>query len=658
MNRRQLLSLPASLTGYSLYVNAAQLSPASAPAGFSKPDFQKIAPAGNLLYAPNEPHMVQVNLNTELFVAGGGLAGVCAAIAAARRGVKVVLVQDRSRLGGNSSSEVKMHVVGADCHGSRAGWREGGIIEELRLEDGLRNPQRSWELWDLLLYDKVVSEPNITLLLDTTLYRAETDRGAIRRVWARCDRTEHLYAITAQQYIDATGDSRLGVEAGAEYRIGRETRREFNESLAPEEADKETLGSSILFTSRLYQKPMPFTPPSWARKVTKDHLKFRKTDSWEYGYWWIEWGGNIDTVRDNERIRFECLAIVMGVWDYIKNSGNHTASANWAMDWVGMMPGKRGSRRLVGDTLITQSDLVRGTYPDAVAIGGWPMDDHPPGGFDRSDLPPNTSIRTDEVFEIPLRSLYSKNVSNLFLAGRNISATHVAFTSTRVMATCAAVGQAAGTAAALCIEKRLSPRALANQPALVSQLQQRLLRDDQTLRSIRNADPEDLALTATASSSACQEGCEPSKVLDGISRDIPKSKVQPEVIHSWVCPMNANGESSPWLRLDWAKPVKVSQVQFIFESGLKRQLTLSAQEGQNRRMIRGTAQPETVKDYEVQVLPAGKSEWKTVATVAGNFHRLRRHSFAAETVTAVRIVVKAMNGEDQPARVSEVRAYA
>src|ERR1019366_6096116 len=123
----------------------------------------------------------------DVLVAGGGLAGVCAAIAAARHGARVVLVQDRSRLGGNSSSEVKMHVVGANCHKGRPGWREGGLIEELRLDDAVANPQRSFELWDLLLYDKVVSEPNVTLLLDTVLYSAETKDGRINRVRARSD---------------------------------------------------------------------------------------------------------------------------------------------------------------------------------------------------------------------------------------------------------------------------------------------------------------------------------------------------------------------------------------------------------------------------------------------------------------------------------------
>src|SRR5207244_5408632 len=138
------------------------------------------------------------------------------AVAAARNGAKVVLVQDRSRLGGNSSSEVKMHVVGANNHKGRPGWREGGLLEEFRLDDAVNNPQRCWELWDLLLYDKVVSEPNITLLLETVLYAAAVNDGRIDHVLARCDKSEHLYRIKAAIFVDSTGDSRLALEAGAE----------------------------------------------------------------------------------------------------------------------------------------------------------------------------------------------------------------------------------------------------------------------------------------------------------------------------------------------------------------------------------------------------------------------------------------------------------
>jgi hypothetical protein len=625
--------------GYSLVVLAGpgEAQTPSAP----RPDFDRVAPP-SAPFSPNEAHMRLVALDCDVLVAGGGLAGVCAAISAARHGAKVVLVQDRSRLGGNSSSEVKMHVVGANQHNGRPGWRESGLIEELRLADAVNNHQRCWEMWDLLLYDKVVSEPNITLLLETIVYAATAKDGRITEAFARCDKSEHLYRIRARMYCDCTGDSRLALEAGAEMRSGREARAEFHESLAPEKPDPLTLGSSILFTSRLYHNPVPFTPPKWARKITKEQLVHRKITSWEYGYWWIEWGGNHDVIADNERIRFELLSIVMGVWDYIKNSGDFPDSRMWGMDWVGMMPGKRGSRRLVGDHVLTQADLMSGgNFADAVAIGGWAMDGHPPEGFDRPDLPPNTVLSPPEVYDIPLRSLYSRNISNLLMAGRNISASYVAFTSARVMATCAVEGQAIGTAAAQCVETGRTPRQLANDAAQLARLQQTLLRDDQTIKGRRNEDTRDLARQAKVTASANAESA--ALVLDGVTRDIPDKRGNPVERHSWAAP------APSWIELQWERPRRIREVQITFDSGFKRQLTLSAQESQNVNLVRAP-QPETVKDYRIVV--GGKA----VAEVKGNFQRLARHSFEPVETSAVRLELESTNGAPE-ARVFEIRCY-
>lgn len=648
MKRRRFLeTLPAT---YSLVVLADRIPPApAAPPARAARDFDVLAPgSARPARAGYEPNLTPVDLETDLLVAGGGLAGVCAAVAAARHGVKVVLVQDRSRLGGNSSSEVKMHVVGANSHKARPGWREGGLIEEFRLDDAVNNPQRCWELWDLLLYDKVVSEPNITLLLETTLFAAKKKAGRIEQVLARCDKSEHLYRIRAKYFLDATGDSRLALEAGADYRTGREGRAEFGESLAPEKPDGQTQGSSILFTSRIYPRPMPFRPPKWARKVTAEHLRHRKITTWEYGYWWIEWGGHLNTIRDNERIRYELLSIVMGVWDYIKNSGDFPDSANFALDWVGMMPGKRESRRVLGDYLLKQQDLERGDIEDAVCIGGWPMDDHPPGGFDRADLPPYQSIRLPEPYGIPLRCFYSRNVRNLFMAGRNISCTHVAFSSTRVMATCAVGGQAAGTAAAYCIEHGIPPRALFEDKKHFKELEQALLRDDQTIRGRRNEDPRDLARTARVTASSEHGGGKAALVIDGFVRDIPGGKPG---IHHWEAPLEAGGA---WLELAWDRPQKIGHIQLTFDTGFQRELTLTSSDAIHRGIIRA-AQPETVRDYVITGRSGGRD--LQLAAVEGNHQRINRHRFEPAELDAVRIHVKATNG-DPVARIFEVRCYS
>lgn len=599
-------------------------------------------------HSRHDKHLRVVELECDLLVAGGGMAGVCAAIAAARNGASVVLVQDRSRLGGNASSEVRMHVVGADRHGKRPGWREGGLIEEFRLENAVRNPDYHWEIWDLMLYDKVVSEPRIRLLLDTAVCGAEVRGGQIRQVTARSDKTEHLYRITSRYYADCTGDCRLGLEAGAKYRTGQEGRAAYQESLAPEQPSEGTLGSSILFTAKDMGAPRPYVAPAWARKITRRHLKLRGINSWEYGYWWIEWGGQMSAIHDNERIRFELLSIVLGVWNYIKNSGDFPDAANWAMDWIGMIPGKRASRRLDGPHVLTQQDCLglNGAYTDAVAIGGWPFDNHPPTGFDDPDVPPYTSIKMDEVYSVPLRSLYSANVANLFMAGRNISASHVAFTSTRVMATCSVFGQAVGTAAAYCAGHGLLPAQLTLDEAHLQRFRQGLLRDDQTIKGLRNEDPDDLARAAQVTASGSVAGSAPEHAINGLVRDVPG-----EWSNRWGGPMDSG---SAWIVLGWDAPQSVGHVQITFDTGFQRQLTLSEQADQKKGMVRGP-QPETVRDYVLE-WQDDAGQWQVLVQVKENYQRLRRHVFAPVRTRAIRITMTATHGAPE-ARVYEVRCY-
>ncbi len=652
MKRRNFVKLAAASTSCSVFVNLAGWAQPSAsqpsPGNPAEPK-RTDPPSPDPRRFEGEPNLALVDLSCDLLVAGGGMAGVCAAVAAARHGAKVVLVQDRSRLGGNSSSEVKMHIVGADMHGSRPGWREGGLIEEFRLDDAVHNPQRSREMWDLLLYDKIKSEPNITLLLDTACCAAEVRDGLIQRVLARSDKLETVYRLAAKLYADCTGDCRLGLEAGAELRGGRESKAEFGESLALEQADHQTLGSTILFTSRDFGQPMPFTPPKWARKVTKEMLRMRSIRSWEYGYWWVEWGGDLDTIRDQERIRSELLAIALGVWDYIKNSGDHPSSANWALDWLGMVPGKRGSRRLVGDHVLKEQDLMGTAEPlfDGVCIGGWSMDDHPPTGFDRPELKPARQLPPPFPYNIPLRSLYSRNIANLMMAGRNLSATHVAFTSARVMATCAVMGQAMGTAAAVCLQHHLLPRQFAAKKELVAELQQVLLRDDQTIRGVRNADPLDLAPKAEVTAPAALPDADPANVINGWTRDLP-GKWE----NRWAAELTPDAH----LDLRWAAAQNLRLVQITFDTGFQRELTLSHQDSVNKKVIRAP-QPETVRDYELLFQPAGQKEWKSLGKYTGNYQRIARHEFPRFSADALRIKITATNGS-QEARLYEIRCYA
>ncbi len=585
-------------------------------------------------------------IQADVLVAGGGLAGVCAAIAAARNGASVVFVQDRSRLGGNSSSEIRMHVCGANHSKALARWRETGLIEELKLTEAATNPQRSFHIWDLILYDKVVSEPNITLLLDTAVVDAEVRGEFVTKVTAICPLVETRCEIEAKFFIDCTGDGKLAAAAGAKHMRGREGRGVYGESLAPEQSDAKTMGNSLMFFAKRHDQPMPFTPPAWARKFTPDDFKHRAIHSWEYGYWWIEWGGELDTISDNHQIRHELLRILLGVWDYIKNSGQHPDSANWALDFVGMIPGKRESRRILGEHVMIQPELERAeSYPDRVAYGGWPMDDHPPGGMDSKDLKPATQIHFEQPYSIPLRSLYSINRPNLLMAGRNISASHVAFSSTRVMATCATMGQAAGTAAAYCIQQQCLPKAIVADARKMRALHQVLLRDDQALLGVQNEDEQDFARTALITCSHETPDGAAQQVIDGYNRDIGDGRT-----HQWQAEMR-RGE--PWLQLEWNAPQRLQTVQITFDSGLHRRLFLSGEDSVYFSQTRGI-QPEIVAAYTLEAMIKGS--WKTIAKNDANYLRVVRHRFDPVETKALRLRIQQIHGESL-ARVFEIRCY-
>lgn len=606
--------------------------------------------------------VTEQTLECDLLVAGGGIAGVCCALAAARLGARVILCQDRSVLGGNASSEVRMHIVGAT--GLSGGeelqneLREGGIIEELRLDLAVQNPQRSPALMDLLLYDKCRREPNLTLYLNTTVVSAVVEDGLIREVRAERLSTEDAFTIRAQTFVDCTGDGRLGIEAGAPFMRGRESKAQFGESLAQDEPDSKTLGSSIMFQARKHDRAMPFTAPPWARRFSVEDFKLRPYGQsgfdlgLEYGYWWIEWGGCLDTLKDNEHIRDELLAITLGVWDFVKNHSDIDAS-HWALEWIGFLPGKRESRRFIGQQILTENDLLTSrAFPDAIAYGGWPIDTHPPEGVDAPNEPPCTQHHLPFIYDIPLRCCVSAGPRNLMFAGRNLSATHIAFASTRVMATCAVIGQGVGTAAALALRQNMLPCDIAADANLVHAIQQQLLRDDCYLIGIANEDPHDLMRTA-AQITASSSQTEPENIRSGFTRivsKVPHDRSEPG-LHRWM-----SRELPATLEIRWNEPVMLREVVLTFDTGLHRLLTLSQADGYTQKMLWGQPQPETARDYTLSLETT--HGWQDVLRVEHNNLRSRSHVLEQTgPVTALRIQVTATNGLDH-ARIVEVRAYA
>lgn len=590
------------------------------------------------------------------------MAGVAAAIAAARNGAQVILCHDRPVLGGNASSEIRMHVLGADGHGFRGEAlatevREGGLIEEIRLECAVRNPQFSACVFDLLLYEKCRAEPNLTLLLNATLTGVAMEGTRIRKALVSRESTEDAFEIEADVFMDCTGDGRLGAEAGARFMEGREASSEFGESRALPVHDNKRLGSSLLFTARDMGAPMPFIAPPWARRFDETALRLRSHNgSWEYGYWWIEFGGLLDTIKDNEKIRDELLAILLGVWDHIKNSGAHPESANWALDWFGFLPGKRESRRFIGAHILTQNDLEKAVdFKDVIAYGGWSLDTHPPEGIDATEEHPCSQPYTEYVYGIPLGSCVARDIDNLLFAGRNISATHIAFSSTRVMATCAVIGEGVGVFAAAVAEKGMTPRDGLNNTEMVQLTQQRLLSGGAFLPGVKLND-DDLARSAQVSASTQQAGGEAAHVLDGETRSVhgrwgvPPGKTQPGT-HRW---MSLPGDQRPWLELLWDKPVKVGRIVLVFDTGMHRPLTLTHSLGARNRMLWGP-QPETIRDF--RLLTAHQTGYDEILSVKGNYQRQREFILDKECeVTALRFQVDALNGLDH-ARLFEIRCY-
>lgn len=415
----------------------------------------------------------------DVAVIGAGPAGVCAALAAARSGACTLLVTDRPVPGGNSSSEIRVWTRGATGGGNLFA-EEMGVWGELKLRALARDPLGSVLTWDDVLLDALLGQEGLTLLLNTQLTAARTENGRVESVTLRGLRTEREWEQQAGIYVDCTGDGYLARLAGVPFRTGREGRDEFDESLALSVPDQFTQGCSILLQSRRLGHPAPYVAPDYAyplervRQLVDRGGRVVRADMQGSDCWWFEYGGRLDVIAEDQRIGLELRAIALGIWNYIKNSGRYDAE-DLQLEWLGLYPGRRGSRRLVGRETLTQRDVTGGLgKPGAVAYGGWYMDSHPSGGV----LSEKEQCRQLSVscYGLPLGCLYNPCVENLLFAGRCASMSYAAYTSARVMNTCALMGQAAGTAAAMCAARALKPDELPQ-----TSLRRRLSLDDALL---------------------------------------------------------------------------------------------------------------------------------------------------------------------------------
>jgi hypothetical protein len=586
----------------------------------------------------------------DVIVVGGGLAGCTAAVAAARNGASTVLIQNRPILGGNASTEILVPPVGVWPGVYRERYpldpRETGLMEEYRTAGNQRVSEG--KLYSKRLLRFVELEPNLDLYLNTHATGVEmvppadatSDAGRrIAAVLAVDTKTGRRMRFPGKIFLDSSGDAVVGAAAGAEFRHGKEPKSMYGEPWAPETASQQTMGSGLKYFPQDTGSPQPFEAPPWIYRFPRcqdfgpeRHPPLPQTSA--IGYQWkFELGGLRDTYADAEEIRDDLLRLIYGLWDHTKNhcDDSREKAATYKLAWVGYVAGKRENRRLIGDYVLTQNDIGSQTlFDDRVAFGGWSVDDHYSAGFFH-DGPTGRHLDHPEhhyrgvPFSIPFRCLYSKNVDNLLMAGRDISASHLALADTRVMLTCAVIGHAAGAGAAICIENTATPRVICQHH--IGELQQRLLKEGAHIIHLEADDPRDLAPRArvTASSEQTRIGGEvmaAEKIVNGYARAVGEG-IGAET-NAWGADPHAPGPH--WVELAWPEPVALNVVHVTFQTA-----------------------ELAPKSFAVEAWQQG--QWTRVAEVSDNRHR--RHVLGLDRITASKLRVTL----DEPAGICEIRVY-
>lgn len=456
----------------------------------------------------------------DFVVVGAGPGGVPAAIAAARHGLKTALITGRPAVGGNASRE---GTIGLDGAGSRhIGYHETGIANEIKRIREYKNC--TWqEAMELL----IANEKNITVFCNELCIDADTENGKIKSVKTINAITLEKSVFKGKIFADCSGDAWLGYYAGAAYRIGREANWQYNEKFAPEAPDTLTMSGCICaqpdpekrkfrgYRAENTDKPVAFKAPDWAVKLPEgDELHRTPMGDAIDSPWWVENSNDFDDLWDDEFCRDQLVRIAVGYFDWVKNfwSGSEKC-ANYKLTGIALHNSKRENRRLIGDYVLNQNDFNGKTdFEDAVTYCGWSIDLHHPKGLFSGKEGPFYSNQNVPLTPIPFRCLYSKNIKNLLMAGRCASVSHVALGSARVENTIATEGQVIGTAAAVCLENKITPRELYK--TRMQQFRQLLLKDDATVLGLKNEDENDLARTAAVSASSVSD-CETVSLMPG-----------------------------------------------------------------------------------------------------------------------------------------------
>jgi len=423
----------------------------------------------------------------DLVVVGGGIAGCCAAVSAARLGCKVALIQNRPVLGGNNSSEVRVGLSGLifqepypnlghliDEIGPIGYWnyleskkdplsiRSKSIqaILEKHPEKLIHNagPYSNYE--DEKKYFVVYNQENLSLYLNMQVCAVNKIGNRIISVVGKNIETGEDCLFKANLFSDCTGDGEVGFLSGADYRMGRESRSQTNEFRAPENSDQLVMGTSMQWYADSTNEVSSFPDCSWAIQFNDQTCKpiLRGDWNWETGF-------NKNQITDIENIRDYALLAVYGNWSFLKNHSKIKSKfANKKLVWVAFIGGKRESRRLLGDVILQEQDLLNGTsFDDASFTTTWGIDLHYPEPVKGMKVEPflaYSDTKAIKPFAVPYRCLYSRNIDNLFMAGRDISVTHIALGSVRVMRTGGMMGEVVGMAASICKKYNTTPRAV------------------------------------------------------------------------------------------------------------------------------------------------------------------------------------------------------
>ena len=586
----------------------------------------------------NVPDKVTDMGRYDLIVVGGGVAGVVAAISAARYGLKTALINNRPVLGGNGSDESAVTLDGS----THIGEHETGLVFEMKCYRETKN--LTWSN----VFDKYTSaEKDLTVFKNTLVTGAERAGDAVERVHAINTMTLEESIFSADRYVDASGDAWLGYYAGAYYRYGREARFQHGEPFAPEIADGNTMSGCAMrgisaprpsicsFFAEPTDSHVNFTPPAWAFKLLDGDELGRTPRVYERGEWWLELQNDYDDVFEGEFVRDSMFRMSAGYFDWLKNSwSGRDAVANYKLRSLGTYLARRESRRLVGDRILSENDYVEGqSYPDAVCYCGWNIDVHHIDGIFSGKDGAFTVNRRPPITPIPFSALYSKNISNLMMAGRCISVTHIGLGPVRVQLTTATMGQAVGTAAYLCKKYGCTPREVRDEH--IEELQQLLLKDGMTIPGVKHNDEKDLARKSRVSADSFIEGCEPENVING------KTRKREGEDYAWI----SNGPAPQNITLTFEEPTEIKQVRITLDFPFDKF-------GYGYSEYPKT--PELVTDLNLHILT--ESGWIKVKEVRDNVWRLVLIDLDSIKVKAVKVEVVRVSDSDRVI-IPEIRIY-